>query len=171
MEIKTLIDRETLSKRITQMAKQIEKDYDGKEITVLCILKGAAPFAMELVGQIDCKMTLEFMQLSSYLRKESTGNIVIKKDLEEEMIRDKYILIVEDIIDTGRTMNFMKKYLERRGAKDIRICTLLNKPERRLVEVDIDYTGFEIEDKFVLGYGLDYDEYYRNLPYIGYVEE
>lgn len=171
MEIKTLISQEDLQKRILQLAKKIKEDYQGREITILCILKGAAPFTMELIQHMDCKMTLEFMQLSSYLGKESTGKITVKKQIEENLIKDKNILIVEDIVDTGRSMAFMRKYLQQKGAKDIKICTLLNKKERRIEQVPIDYIGFEIEDKFVLGYGLDYDEYYRNLPYIGYVEE
>ncbi len=171
MQINTLINEEMLEKRIGELARQIEEDYHGQEITILCILKGAAPFTMDLIRHIQGKVTLEFMQLSSYLGKESTGKIIVKKELAQEMVKDKHILVVEDIIDTGRSMNFMRSYLQEKGAKDIKICTLLNKPERRVVEVPIDYIGFEIEDKFVLGYGLDYDEYYRNLPYIGYVEE
>lgn len=168
--MKELISEEMLKQRIEELGKQITKDYQGEEITVLCILKGAAPFTMDLTRKINLKMKFEYMQLSSYLGKESTGKITIKKEIEKELIENQNILIVEDIVDTGRSMQFMRAYLEEKGAKTVKICSLLNKRTRRVVDVKVDYIGFEIEDKFVVGYGLDDNDYDRNIPYVGYIE-
>lgn len=167
-EVKVLINEEDLQKRIKELAKEIEKDYGENEIVVLSILRGAAFFTVDLTKRMNTKMTFEFMQLSSYIGRESSGEIKVKSDISFPNIKGKDVLIVEDIIDTGRTMNFVVNYLKEIGAKSVKVCTLLNKKERREVDVDIDYIAFEIPDEFVYGYGLDYDEYERNLPYIVY---
>ena len=170
MIIKTLISEKLLQERIKELAKQIEKDYENKEITIISVLRGAVFFTVDLSKNINNKINFEFIEVSSYGNNlESTGEIKINKDISEA-IEGKDVLIVEDIIDTGRTLKYLKEYLQSKKAKSIKICTLINKPERREVEVDVDYIGFDIPNKFVLGYGLDYEGYYRNLPYIGYIE-
>lgn len=172
MNIKTLINEEQLQKRIEEIGKQITEDYKNKEIILICILRGAVYFAVDLSKQIKSNnLIMEFMQVSSYgNNKETTGEIKIKKDLDAD-IKGKNVLIVEDIIDSGLTMSLLKKYLLSKEPESLKICTLIDKRERRKVEIEADYVGFEIPNKFILGYGLDYEEYYRNLPYIGYSEE
>ena len=172
MNLKTLISQEELQNKIKEMAKQIAKDYENQEVVMICVLRGAVYFAVDLSKYINStSLLMEFMQVSSYgNERESTGKIDIKKDIELD-IKGKNVIIVEDIIDSGLTMDCLVKTLKERSPKTLKICSLLSKPDRRLVEVKIDYLGFEIPNKFVLGYGLDYDEYYRNLPYIAYVEE
>lgn len=171
MKINVLIPENLLQDRIKELAKQIEKDYEGKEITIVSVLKGAVFFTVDLTKNMINKVNFEFIEVSSYgNRFESTGNIKVNKDLSAS-IEGKDILIVEDIIDSGKTLKYLKEHLENKNANSVKICTLLNKPERREVEIDIDYIGFDIPNKFVLGYGLDYEGYYRNVPYIGYVEE
>ena len=172
MNLKTLISQEELEKRIKEIATQITKDYENKELVIVCILTGAVYFATDLTKYIkNDTLTLEFMKVSSYGNStESTGEIKIKKDLENS-IAGKNVIIVEDIIDTGLTMTTLKKYLIERKTESLKVCTLLDKKERRKVEIEADYVGFEIPNKFVLGYGLDYEEYYRNLPYIAYCED
>ncbi|MCR5746757.1 MAG: hypoxanthine phosphoribosyltransferase [Lachnospiraceae bacterium] len=169
-KITTLFDEKTVNDRIASLGEQISKDFAGKELVLICILKGAAPFACELAKRISLPVQLEFMRCSSYGNEtESSGVVKITLDLEHP-IRDKNVLIVEDIIDTGRTMNYLMEILKQRFPTDIKLCALLDKPDRRVVDVTIDYTGFVIPDKFVVGYGLDYAQKYRNLPYIGVVE-
>lgn len=168
-EIKVLISKETLEERIKEMAEQIEKDYEGKEIVLIGILKGSVMFMTELAKNIKNDIALDFMDVSSYEGTESTGRIKINKDIRDS-IEGKDVIIVEDIVDTGRTLTYLKEYLKQKKAKSVKIATMLSKPSRRVVEIDADYLGFEIEDKFVVGYGLDYNEKYRNLPYIGYIE-
>lgn len=171
MKINTLISEKLLQERIRELAKQIEKDYENKEITIVSVLRGAVFFTVDLSKNINNKMKFEFIEVSSYGDSlESTGNIKVNKDLSEN-IEGKDVLILEDIIDSGRTLKYLRKHLENKKANSVKICTLLNKPERREVEVDVDYIGFDIPNKFVLGYGLDYEGYYRNLPYIGCIEE
>ena len=172
MNLKTLISQEELQNKIKEMAKQIAKDYENQEVVMICILRGAVYFAVDLSKYINStSLLMEFMQVSSYGNgRESSGNIDIKKDIELD-IKGKNVIIVEDIIDSGLTMDCIVKKLKERSPKTLKVCSLLSKPDRRLVDVQIDYLGFEIPNKFVLGYGLDYDEYYRNLPYIAYVEE
>lgn len=171
MKINVLISEKLLQDRIMELANQIEKDYESKDMTIVSVLRGAVFFAVDLTKNIKNKMTFEFIEVSSYGNSfESTGNIKINKDISTS-IEGKDVLIVEDIIDSGRTLKYLKEYLENKKAKSVKICTLLNKPERREVEVDVDYIGFDIPNKFVLGYGLDYEGYYRNLPYIGFKEE
>lgn len=169
-EIKTLFSQKQIEKRLDELAKQIEKDYGDKEITVLCVLKGASFFAIDLTKRIKNVMTFQFIELSSYGNATtSSGTIKTKRDIENSLV-GKDVLIIEDIIDTGRTMKFLQERLESENANSVKICTLLDKPERRVVDLTADYVGFTIPNKFVLGYGLDYEEKYRNLPYIGYVE-
>lgn len=171
MKINVLISEKLLQERIKEVAKQIEKDYESKEITIISVLRGGVFFTVDLTKNIKNKMTFEFIEVSSYGNNfESTGNIKINKDISTS-IEGKDVLIVEDIIDSGRTLKYLKEYLENKKANSVKICTLLNKPERREVEVNVDYIGFDIPNKFVLGYGLDYEGYYRNLPYVGYIEE
>ncbi len=168
-DIKVLISKETLEERIKEMSEQIEKDYEGKDIVLIGILKGSVMFMTELAKNIKNDIALDFMDVSSYEGTESTGRIKINKDIRDS-IEGKDVIIVEDIVDTGRTLTYLKEYLKQKKAKSVKIATMLSKPSRRVVEIDADYLGFEIEDKFVVGYGLDYNEKYRNLPYIGYIE-
>lgn len=170
MKVNTLISEKLLNERIVELAKQIEKDYEGEEITIVSVLRGAIFFTVDLTKNINNKINFEFIEVSSYDNGfESTGNIKINKGLSGN-VEGKNVLIVEDIIDSGKTLKYLKEYLKNKNAKTVKICTLLNKPERREVEVDVEYIGFDIPNKFVLGYGLDYKQYYRNLPYIGYIE-
>lgn len=172
MKIKTLISSEELQKRIKEIGKQITEEYKNNEIVIICILRGAVYFATDLTKYIDSNnLIMEFMQVSSYGNmKETTGELKIKKDLDVN-IEGKNVIIVEDIIDSGFTMLNLKKYLLSKNPETLKVCTLLDKKDRRKVEVEADYVGFEIPNKFVLGYGLDYEEYYRNLPYIAYSED
>ena len=168
-EFKVLIDEQTLQNRIYELAKQIEKDYEGKELTLVCILKGSTIFTVDLAKKMNKKLKLEFMQVSSYMgEKISSGKINLKLDLPE-VLEGENLLIVEDIIDTGRTLSYLIKHLKQKNPASIKICTLLDKPERRDYDVKVDYVGFQVPDKFVIGYGLDDKEFYRNLPYIAEV--
>jgi len=168
-EINVLINKIKLEKRIEEIAKQIDKDYEGKEIVLIGILKGSVMFMAELAKNIKSNVELDFMDVSSYEGTESTGNVKIKKDIRNS-IEGKEVVIVEDIIDTGRTLTYVIEHLKQKNPNSIKIATMLSKPSRRVIELDVDYIGFTIEDKFVIGYGLDYDEKFRNLPYIGYIE-
>lgn len=168
-KIKTLISEEELQKRVKELAKQIYEDYNKQEITFICILKGSVFFTVDLAKNIPSDVKLEFIRVSSYHGTESTGKIELKLDLRED-IEGKDIIIIEDIVDTGRTLTYLKKHLKAKKPKSLKICTLLDKKERRVCEIEPEYVGFNIPDKFVLGYGLDVDESYRNLPYIGYIE-
>ena len=168
-KFKVLIDEQTLQNRIYELAKQIEKDYEGKELTLVCILKGSTIFTVDLAKKMNKKLKLEFMQVSSYMgEKISSGKINLKLDLPE-VLEGENLLIVEDIIDTGRTLSYLIKHLKQKNPASIKICTLLDKPERREYDVKVDYVGFQVPDKFVIGYGLDDKEFYRNLPYIAEV--
>ena len=168
-EINILINKAKLEKRIEELAKQIDKDYEGKEIVFIGILKGSVMFMTELAKNIKSNVELDFMDVSSYEGTESTGNVKINKDIRSS-IEGKDVIIVEDIIDTGRTLTYVLEYLKQKNPNSIKIATMLSKPSRRVMELNVDYIGFSIEDKFVVGYGLDYNEKYRNLPYIGYIE-
>ncbi len=168
--IHVMIDQDTLEKRIQELGKTISEEYAGKEIVLVCILKGGAMFMTQLAKYITVPVTMDFMILSSYGNDLiSSGTVSIKKDMDED-IAGKHVLVVEDIVDTGRTLWFLRELLKDRKAASVKICTMLDKPARRVVPVEVEYTGFEIEDEFVVGYGLDYEQHYRNLPYIGYVE-
>lgn len=169
MEIKELISKEKIEKRIEELAEQISRDYEGKNIEFIVVLKGAAIFAVELAMKLKPNVRFDFIEISSYSGTESTGVLKVNKDLKAD-IEGKDVLIVEDIIDTGRTLSYLKEYLLSKNPKSLKICTLVSKPSRRIVDVPIDYNGFEIEDKFIVGHGFDIDEDYRNMPYIGYIE-
>ena len=169
--IKVLIDEPKIKERIKQLAKQIEQDYGEEEITFICILKGAVYFAIDLSKEITKNVvTLDFMKVSSYGNGfQTTGNINVTID-HSTNIENKHVIIVEDIIDSGYTLNYLYDYLQAKKPKSLKICTLLDKVERREKPIKVDYIGFEIENKFVVGYGLDYEDKYRNLPYVGWVE-
>ena len=169
-KIKVLISKEQIENRVKELAKQIRKDYKEKSITAICLLKGSLFFTADLTREIGGKIYLEFMQLSSYEGENTTGTIKLKKDIDFSEIKGKDVLIIEDIVDTGITLNYTLEHIKKAGANSVKVCTLLNNPSRRKIKVPIDYVGFEIENKFVLGYGMDYDQLYRNLPYIGYIE-
>lgn len=169
MEIKELIGQEELEARIAELAKQIDKDYEGKEIVAICILNGAAFFAVDLTLKMKTRMQVEFIKISSYEGTQSTGTIKKHLDIEKEKIEGKDVLIIEDIIDTGKSMNYITKHLQEKAPRTLKICSLLSKPSRREEEVNIDYFGFEVPNKFIVGYGFDdEDGFNRNLPYIGY---
>ena len=164
-----LINEARIAKRLDEMAKKINEDYKGKEIVLIGILKGSVVFMVELAKRLKSKVQFEFMEVSSYSGVETTGKVKISKDIKES-IEGKDVLIVEDIIDTGITLTFLVDYLKLKNPNSLKIATLLSKPSRRIKELEVEYLGFQIEDKFVVGYGLDYNQNYRNLPYIGYVE-
>lgn len=165
-----MIEEEDVDSRILELAKEIDEEYKGEEVFLVCVLRGAVFFACELAKRITIPVTLDFMQVSSYgSGTRSTGEVKIVKDIDLSL-RDKNVIIVEDIVDTGNTLSTLKAFFVQRKAKSVKICSLLDKPERREVNVDIDYVGFTIPDKFVVGYGLDYNQKYRNLPYVGVVE-
>lgn len=162
-----LFTEEQLHNRVTEIAKQIEKDYAGKEIMLISVLRGSFVFMADLCRAIDLPCTLDFMSVSSYGKgTSSSGQVQITKDLSED-ISGRHIIVVEDILDSGNTLSYLLKLLEQRHPASIRLCTLLDKPERRVKPVEVSYSGFTIPDAFVVGYGLDYAEMYRNLPYIG----
>ena len=168
--IRVMLSEEEVDARIQAMGEQISKDYAGKQVHLLCVLKGGSFFMCELAKRITVPVSLDFMSVSSYgSDTKSSGVVKIVKDLDDS-IKDKDVLVVEDIVDSGRTLSYLLEMLQDRGPKSLRLCTLLDKPERRVVDVTVDYTGFQIPDEFVVGYGLDYDQRYRNLPYIGVVE-
>lgn len=169
--IRVLLTEEEVDRRINEMAAEISEEYEGRQIHLICILKGGVFFTCELAKRLTVPVSLDFMSVSSYgAGTESSGVVRILKDLDEPLA-GKDVLIVEDIIDSGRTLAYLIEVLKQRGPKSIRLCTLLDKPERRVKkQVKVDYTCFEIPDEFVVGFGLDYDQKYRNLPYIGVVE-
>lgn len=169
-KINVLIPEEEVNAKIKELGARISEDYEGKEVHLICILKVGVFFACELAKRITIPVSLDFMQVSSYGNaSKSSGIVRIKKDLDDSM-EGKEVIIVEDIIDSGRTLHYLIPVLEQRNPASIRLCALLNKPDRREKEVQIDYLGFDIPDKFVVGYGLDYAQKYRNLPFIGVVE-
>lgn len=166
-EITVLIEEEELVARVKELAEQINRDYEGKKLHLICILKGSVFFTCELAKYIKVPVTIDFMSVSSYGNgMSSSGSITINQDLVMG-IEDREVLIVEDIVDSGRTLSYLAHMLEKRGPASLKICTLLDKPSCRVNEVNVVYTGFEIEDLFVVGFGLDYAQRYRNLPYIG----
>ena len=169
-QIKVLLTEKEVDDRIQELGEQISKDYEGKEVHLICILKGGSFFMCELAKRITVPVSFDFMSVSSYGGEtKSSGIVKIVKDLDES-IRGKDVIVVEDIVDSGRTLSYLLEMLHDRGPKSLRLCTLLDKPSRRVIQVPVDYTGFQIPDEFVVGYGLDYDQKYRNLPYIGVVE-
>ncbi|MBP5660253.1 MAG: hypoxanthine phosphoribosyltransferase [Lachnospiraceae bacterium] len=168
-EVKVLLSEEEVDKRIQEIGEQITKDYAGKTVHLVCVLKGGSFFMCELAKRINLNVSLDFMSVSSYGGDtKSSGVVKIVKDLDEPLI-GKDVLVVEDIVDSGRTLSYLLEMLKDRKPASLKLCTLLDKPDRRVVDVNVDYTGFKIPDVFVVGYGLDYDQVYRNLPYIGEV--
>lgn len=162
-----LFSEEQLAKRVDEIAKAIETDYEGKEIMLISVLRGSFVFMADLCRRIDLPCTIDFMSVSSYGKgTSSSGQVQITKDLSSD-ISGKHIIVVEDILDSGNTLSYLLKILEQRNPASIRLCTLLDKPDRRVKQVEVHYSGFTIPDAFVVGYGLDYAEQYRNLPYIG----
>lgn len=169
-KIKVLIDEEKINKRLDELAIQIMNDYKEKDLMFLCILKGSIFFTVELSKRIKNNVQFEFVEVSSYENNESTGKIKLNKDITQS-IEGKEVIVIEDIVDTGRTLAFLKAFLKEKNPASLKICSLLDKPSRRIADVQADYIGFTIEDKFVVGYGLDDEQNLRNLNYIGYIEE
>ncbi len=168
--IRVLLSEEEVDARIQAIGEQISRDYAGKQVHLICVLKGGSFFLCELAKRITVPVSLDFMAVSSYGSGTQSGGVVkIIKDLDDP-VKDKDVNVVEDIVDSGRTLSYLLEMLWGRGPRSLHLCTLLDKPDRRVVDVNVDYTGFQIPDEFVVGYGLDYDQRYRNLPYIGVVE-
>ena len=168
-KVNVLLSEEEVDAKIKAIGEQISKDYAGKQVHLVCVLKGGSFFMCELAKRITVPVSLDFMSVSSYgSETKSSGVVKIVKDLDEP-IKGKNVLVVEDIVDSGRTLSYLMEMLKDRGPESLRLCTLLDKPERRVVDVHVDYTGFQIPDEFVVGYGLDYDQHYRNLPYVGVI--
>ena len=169
-KVKVLVPEEDVAKRIKELGEQISKDYAGKQVHLICVLKGGVFFMCELAKRITVPVSMDFMSVSSYGDgTKSSGVVKIAKDLDETL-EGKNVLIVEDIIDSGRTLYYLMDILSKRNPKSMKLCTLLDTPERRVKDVKVDYVGFNIPDEFVVGYGLDYAQRYRNLPFIGVVE-
>ena len=169
-EVHALIEEEDIIARVKELAEQINRDYEGKILHLICILKGSVFFTCELAKYIKVPVTIDFMSVSSYGNgMTSSGSITVNQDLTMNL-EGRDVLIVEDIVDSGRTLAYLAHMLEKRGPASLRICTLLDKPQCRISEVDVAYTGFVIDDLFVVGFGLDYAQKYRNLPYIGVLE-
>ena len=168
--IRVMLSEEEVDKRIKEIGEQISRDYAGRQVHLVCVLKGGSFFLCELAKRITVPVSLDFMSVSSYgSDTKSSGVVKIVKDLDESL-KGKNVIVVEDIVDSGRTLSYLLEMLKVRGPESLRLCTLLDKPDRRVIDVNVDYTGFQIPDEFVVGYGLDYDQRYRNLPYIGVVE-
>ena len=164
---KILINEEEIKRRIDELAEKINKDYEGKEVLCVGILKGSAVFLADIIRKLDITVSIDFMIVSSYgAGTETTGELKIKKDLSTD-IKGKHVLIIEDIIDSGVTLSKLKEVLMEREPESVEICALLTKPERRVIDVNAKYIGFEIPNEFIIGYGLDYAEKYRELPYVG----
>ncbi|MCR5372442.1 MAG: hypoxanthine phosphoribosyltransferase [Solobacterium sp.] len=167
---KVLISQEEIVKRSAELGRQITQDYEGKQVLAVALLRGAVPFLAELIKHIDLDIQYDFMDVTSYSGTDSTGEIKILKDLDTP-IRGLDVLLVEDIVDTGRTLQAVRKLLLDRGAASFRMVALLDKPERRVVDIQADYVGFTVPDEFVVGFGLDYNQHFRSLPYIGVLKD
>ncbi len=168
--VRVMLTEKELDARIQALGNEISRDYAGKSVHLVCVLKGGSFFMCELAKRITVPVSIDFMSVSSYGKDtKSSGVVKIVKDLDESL-KDKDVIVVEDIVDSGRTLSYLFELLGKRGPKSLALCTLLDKPSRRVVDIRADYTGFEIPDEFVVGYGLDYNQRYRNLPYIGVVE-
>lgn len=169
-KIQVMLTEVEVNDRIKAIGEQISRDYAGKQVHLVCVLKGGSFFMCELAKRITVPVSLDFMSVSSYgSETKSSGVVKIVKDLDEPL-KNKNVIVVEDIVDSGRTLSYLLEMLRDRGPESLALCTLLDKPDRRIIDVPVDYTGFQIPDEFVVGYGLDYDQRYRNLPYIGIVE-
>ncbi len=165
-----MITEDRIQQRAREIGRRITEDYQGERIVLVGILRGAVLWMGDIMKNTDLDMTIDFMAVSSYGgSRKSSGIVKINKDLDTD-VEGKHVIIVEDIVDSGYTLNYLKEYLEHRNAKSVRICTLLDKPAGRKADVQVDYIGFEVEDKFIVGYGLDFDQKYRNLPYISFLE-
>lgn len=165
-----LLDESTIQGRIKELADELNRDYADQELVMICVLKGSILFTVDLMKHLNFRVAVDFISISSYGEAtKSSGVVKMVKDMEET-IRDRHVLIVEDIVDTGLTLDYLRRSLAMREPKSLKICSLLSKPARRKVELGIDYLGFLIEDHFVVGYGLDYLSFYRNLPYIGVLD-
>ena len=170
-KISVMIPEEELMKRVRELGEQISRDYEGQAVHLICILKGSVFFTCELAKRISVPVTLDFMQVSSYGDgTKSSGIVRITKDTDET-VEGKNVIVIEDIVDSGNTLYFLLEVMKQKKPASLKLCSLLDKPDRRVKPVRVDYTGFVIEDKFVVGFGLDYAQKYRNLPYIGVVEE
>ncbi len=163
---RVLITEEQVKRRVKELGEEISRDYKGRDLVIVAVLRGAIVFLCDLIREISIPITLDFLSISSYSGQTQTGVVRILKDLDES-IENRHVILVEDIIDTGLTLNYILKTLRARRPADIRVCALLDKKARRIVDVQIDYVGFEIPDEFVVGYGMDYDQRYRSLPFIG----
>ena len=169
--IDTLISKENIDTKVKEIAEKIAKDFEGEEISLIGLLRGSVIFLSDLARELKSEATIDFMVVSSYGNKmESSRDVKILKDLEED-IEGRNVIIVEDIIDTGNTLLKVQQILQTRDPKSIRICTLLDKPDRREVDIDVDYTGFQIPDEFVVGYGIDFAQKHRTLPFVGIVKK
>ena len=168
--VRIMIPEAEVDAKIAEIGKKISEDYAGKQVHLICILKGSVFFTCELAKRITVPVSLDFMSVSSYGDgTTSSGRVKIAKDLDESL-EGKDVIVIEDIIDSGRTLSYLLDVLAKRNPNSLKLCTLLDKPDRRVTDVEVDYVGFEIPDEFVVGYGLDYAQKYRNLPYIGIVE-
>ena len=165
-EVKVLINEAKLDARLNELAKEIMKDYKNEDIVFVGVLRGAATFMIELAKRIKNNVEYEFIQLESYEGDKSTGVVKLRQELTGK-IEGKNIIIIEDIVDTGRTLEYLREHIKKFSPKSVKICTLLSKPSRRIFELDVDYIGFSIPDEFVVGFGMDYNQRYRNLPYVG----
>ena len=168
--IEVLFSEETINNRVIELAKEIEKEYNNEEVVFICTLKGAVFFACDLLKNYKGDAKLEFLRVSSYHGKETTGKIELNLSINEDNIKNKNVIIIEDIVDTGHTLSFLKDYLNKMNPKSLKVCALLDKKIKRVVDIKPDYYGFDIGDEFVIGYGLDYNQKYRNLPYIGIIK-
>ena len=167
--IDVLLSEDVINTRIRELAAQIDADYAGESVTLLCTLKGAVFFACELAKRITIPVFMEFIQTASYEGTQSTGTVSMKLDIPEEDVAGKHIIIIEDVIDTGRTLSVVREMMLKRNPASLKVCTLLDKHECRVVPFEGDYIGFTIGNEFVVGYGLDFDQKYRNLPYVGVI--
>ncbi len=168
--IKKLYTQKEINNRIKDISNELYKQYKDEEVVFICTLKGAVFFTCDLLKKYKGNARIEFLRVSSYNGKNTTGKIELNLSISKDNIENKNVIIVEDIIDTGYTLKFLKEYINDMKPKSLKICTLLDKKARRKVKIEADYTGFEIDDLFVVGYGLDYNQQYRNLPYIGVIE-
>lgn len=168
--VRVILTEKEVNARIQAIGDEISRDYAGRKVHLVCVLKGGSFFMCELAKRITVPVSMDFMSVSSYgSATKSSGVVRIVKDLDEPL-KDRDVIIIEDIVDSGRTLSYLIEMLRDRHPRSLSLCTLLDKPDRRVVPVQVDYTGFQIPDEFVVGYGLDYDQKYRNLPYIGIVE-
>lgn len=168
---RVIITQEQISRRAAEIGRMIEEDFEGQEVVLVGILKGAVMWMADIMKNVNLDVTIDFMALSSYgSSTRSSGIVQINKDLDAD-VKGRNVIIIEDIVDSGTTLSYLKIYLENREARSVKICTLLDKPEGRRTDIDVDYIGFTVDDRFIVGYGLDYDQKYRNLPYITYLED